>query len=887
LKQALRIALRKNSWFLTAPLFILKLTKLWAIEKNDQFSEPSAMKWFVLALVLGLTSAVFYFLNFSYGNVPPLGKFLNPLAGFWQNDNAQDEVLSDREVPELQDVVEVVWDERRVPHIFARNDHDLYFTQGFLIARDRLWQMEFQTHAAAGRLSEIVGPRALEFDRHRRRIGMGYAAENAIGAMAADPKIKLAAEAYAAGVNAWIRQLTPATLPLEYKILDYQPEPWTILKSALLLKQMALTLTTNCPDRLMTATREALGDSVMRRLFPNYPPLQDPIVPAGTKWDFQPPQRVTQATSLAHRAAQTGRPGYVLLQDQIVPADTNWDFQPPQRVTQAAGLAHRAVQTGSLNYEGSNNWAVSGKKTASGYPILCNDPHLGLTLPSIWYEVQLIAPGVNVYGVTLTGAPGVIIGFNEDIAWGVTNAESDVLDWFEIKFKDASRREYFRAGQWRPATIRIEEIKVRGGTTVRDTVIYAHHGPVPYRKNEKPFDDEIPPGAAMRWAAHDSSRELTAFFKLNRGRNYQDYLDALSYYDCPAQNFVYADAEGNIAIRHNGKFPVRWFEQGKYLGDGSDLAHDWKTFIPKSQLPGMLNPERGFVSSANQNPVDENYPYYLGWNYAAFERGHRINEFLSSRGQFTPQDMMALHQDVVSLRARTMLPRFLELLEEEKLTAEQKQILTELKSWNYEYQAGTKVAMVFNNWWRELLDLIWKDDMKSGEQTLKLPRSDVTMNLILHEPESPYYDNKTTPTKETLADLVLESFQNTHQMQAKKLGPYGEAWAWSRARGTNIAHIARIPGLGRMKLSTPGNFDNVNAITNTHGPSWRMIVALGPELKAWGVYPGGQSGNPGSEFYDNGVDKWVAGEYFELLYLKDAHVANARISGKTLLRGGK
>ncbi|MGH7494551.1 MAG: penicillin acylase family protein [bacterium] len=837
------------------------------------------MKWFALALSLGCNVALFYLLNFSHGTLPPLGKLLNPFAGFWQNDNTQDKTLTDRELPGLQDKVEVVWDDRRVPHVFARNDHDLYFTQGYLVARDRLWQMEFQTHAAAGRLSEIVGPRALELDRHRRRIGMIYAAENALGAMMAHSEIRLAAEAYAAGVNAWIRQLTPATLPLEYKILDYQPEPWTALKSALLLKQMALTLSANCPDRLMTSTRAVLGDSVMRQLYPNYPPLQDPIVPANTKWDFEP--YITQ------KPANDFQPKMARFFDNITP-------EQPSRPRGTGPRASSLAQTGRLSYDdeleffkGSNNWAAAGKKTASGYPILCNDPHLALTLPSIWYEVQLIAPGVNVYGVTLTGAPGVIIGFNEKIAWGVTNAESDVLDWYEIKFKDEARREYFHAGQWRPATTRIEEIKVRDGATVLDTVVFMHHGPVPYRKNEKPFDDEIPPGAAMRWTAHDSSQELMTFYRLNRGQNYQDYLAALSYYDCPAQNFVYADVQGNIAIRHNGKFPVRWFEQGKYIGDGSDPAYDWKAYIPKSHVPGVLNPERGFVSSANQNPVDENYPYYLGWNYAAFERGHRINEFLAGHDKITPQDMMALHQDVVSWRARTILPLLLELLDEEKLSAEQKQILADLRAWNYEYHAGTKAAIVFNNWWRELLDLIWKDDMKNGEQALKLPRSDVTMDLIQNQPASPYYDNKATPARETLSDLVLQSFQNTHQTLAKKFGAYGETWAWRNARGTNISHIARIPGFGRTSLPTPGNFDNVNAITNTHGPSWRMVVALGPEVKAWGVYPGGQSGNPGSEFYDNAVDKWVAGEYFELLFLKEARASGARISGKTLLRDGK
>lgn len=815
------------------------------------------MKWLKPIVFFVIASGLFYALSFPRGSVPPPGKLFNPFAGFWRNNTAGDEILSHRELAALQEDVEIVWDDRRVPHVFARNLHDLYFSQGYLVARDRLWQMEFQTHAAAGRLAEIVGPRALEFDRHRRRLGMVYAAENAAGAMAAHPEIRLAVEAYTAGVNAWIDQLSPATLPLEYKILDYEPEPWTTLKSALLLKQMALTLSGRSQDRLMTATRAALGEEAMKQLFPNYPPLQDPIVPANTEWDFVP--------LITARPPRDFKPGMAQSADDDLP---------------------RQDEAGQI-FAGSNNWAVAGSKTASGYPILCNDPHLALTLPSIWYEIQLHAPGINVYGVTLMGAPGVIIGFNENVAWGVTNAESDALDWYDIKFRDESRNEYFYDGRWRRTSPRLEVIKVRGGATVRDTVIYTHHGPVPYRKGEKPFDEETPPGAALRWAAHDSSHELLTFYRLNRAAGYQDFLDALSYYDCPAQNFVYADRENHIAIRHNGKFPVRWFEQGKYIADGSDPAHEWRAFIPKEQLPAMHNPERGFVSSANQNPVDEKYPYYLGWNYAAFERGRRINEFLAGHDHLTPQDMMALQGDVVSLRAKTVLPRLLELLHEERLSAVQKQIRADLKAWDYGYRADSRAAIVFNTWWRELMDAIWKDDMKKNGLELKIPRSDVTIDLILHQPESAYYDLQSTAMRESLAEVTFMSFQNAHQKLTAQLGEYGEAWAWRRARGTNIEHVARVPGLGRMKLPTSGNFDNVNAITHSHGPSWRMIVALGPEIKAWGIYPGGQSGNPGSDFYEEAVEKWVAGEYFELLFLKNAQAAAARLRGRTLLRGGK
>ncbi len=804
-----------------------------------------------LLLLAAVTLALFYALHFKHGDLPPLGKLFNPFAGFWQNNAASDEILTDQQLPELQETVEIVWDDRRVPHVFAKNARDLYFAQGYLTARDRLWQMEFQTHAAAGRLAEIVGARALEHDRYRRRIGMVYAAENALKAMQVEEESRLVVEAYTEGVNAWMRGLHAKDLPLEYKILDYEPEPWTPIKCALLLKQMAWTLSGYSADRSMSLTRSALGEELMQRLYPQYPPGQDPIIPTATPWSFQP--------SVARKPGQ--------------------EFH--------STLSGATINMERASNEGSNNWAVAGSKTANGYPLLCNDPHLALTLPSIWYEMQLVAPEVNVYGVTLPGTPGVIIGFNQQIAWGVTNAGSDVLDWFEIKFKDENQAEYFYDGAWRSTQQRIEEIKVRDGATARDTVTYTHHGPVAYRKHEKPFNDDTPSGAAMRWVAHEASREMQTFLGLNRARNYEEFVAAISFFDCPAQNFVFADTAGDIAIWHNGKFPLRWHEQGRYINDGRDPAYDWQGWIPRAQVPHVKNPERGFVSSANQNATDLNYPYYLGWDYAAFERGARINEYLAAKSGFTPQDMMNLQNDVVSLFAQKTLPRLLELLPPQHLNAEQTKLYNALKAWNYEYWSNLTAPMIFNTWWRELFELIWSDDMKIGENELKYPRRDVTMNLILSEPQSPFYDLKNTAAKEALSDLTLQSFQSMHRKLTEAHGAFGSSWNWEKARSTDIAHLARMPGLGRMRLPTAGNSDNVNAITRTHGPSWRMIVSLGPEIKAWGIYPGGQSGNPGSRFFDNAVDDWVAGKYYELFYLKMASDIDARIVGKTLLRGGR
>lgn len=806
------------------------------------------MRWLKPLAALGATLALFYLLHFKQGQIPPLGKFLNPFAGFWQNNTTRDEILSDLILPELLDTVQVLWDDRRVPHIFARNNHDLYFAQGYLTAADRLWQMEFQTHAAAGRLSEIVGARALEYDRFRRRIGMVYAAENAMKAMRENPATLLAVEAYTNGVNAWIRGLEAKRLPFEYKILDYQPEPWTVLKSAILLKFMAWRLTSRNHEIIMSRTRATLGDSLTRVLHPDYPPFMEPIIPAGTRWDFSP-----------HAVKKPQHDFKMMLRDS---AQSKEDFSA----------------------QGSNNWAVAGARTASGYPMLCNDPHLTLNLPAIWYEIQLVSPEVNVYGVSLPGAPAVIIGFNQQVAWGVTNSESDVMDWYHLTFKDSTQQQYFYDGAWRATQRRVEEIKIRGGEAVRDTIFYTHHGPVVYRNSEKPYDWDIPSGAALRWVAHDSSNELATFMYLNRARSYDDYLSALSFYASPAQNFVFADSSGNIALWHQGRFPLRWEKQGQYLSDGSDPAYDWQGWVPLAQNPHVKNPARGFVSSANQNPVDTNYPYYLGSNYAIFERGGRINAKLAEMKNIAPEDMIALHNDVMNLHARNVLLALLAQLALENFSPDEARAYEELMKWNYENHASAIAPSIFEYWWQDFMDLVWNDELASAYGAIKRPRRDVTVDLILRQPHARYFDMRDTARRETLRDMAALSLRSALRKLTEKWGPVGPAWEWGRTRGTDILHLANIPGMGRRNLLTSGNYTCVNATTKTTGPSWRMVVAFGPHVKAWGIYPGGQSGNPGSRFYDNFVDDWVAGKTYDIPYLNSPNATDDRIVGKTILR---
>ncbi|MBD2754695.1 penicillin acylase family protein [Spirosoma validum] len=804
-----------------------------------------------------LTCLLVWALNRSWGGIPAFGQLLSPFVGFWQN--AETIIDADEEVTVhgTKSPVTVIIDDQAVPHVFAQNDHDLYFAQGYLTARDRLWQMEFQTHAAAGRVSEIVGDRALELDRFNRHLGMGYGAEQTLKGMQADPTTRDALDAYTAGVNAWIGQLTPAHYPIEYKLLGYAPEPWTPLKCALLLKQMSSTLAGGADDLLMTNILRRYGATVTANLFPDYPTREDPIIPPGTKWEFKPlPIPSAPKDSALSGLIALSAPGF---------------GTPPNRANPEIG---------------SNNWAVGPQKSATGYPILANDPHLTLSLPSIWYQIQLVSPTVNVYGASLPGAPNVIIGFNKDVAWGVTNVGADVLDFYAIRFQDDSRRKYWHDNQWKAVNRRIETIRVKGKPDVIDTVYYTHHGPLVYEAGAKPFRASIPTGYAARWIAHEPSNEMRCFYYLNRAKNFADYRKALAYYVAPAQNFIFADNKKDIAISPNGRFPLKWKDQGKFLLDGTNPATDWHGFIPADQNPIVKNPPRGFVSSANQFSTDPTYPYYINWQFAPYERGRRINQRLAAMQRATTDSLRQLQNDTYNLRAADALPTLLSMLSEKSLNQEQRKVLQSLRQWKRNNDAGEVGPTIFTEWNAQLMKAIWADEFDTGDTLpMRFPSFDRTLTLMQRDSGARWFDNVKTPAREHLPDLLAQSFQSTCDTLIKKHGPVGSNWAWGPHKSTDIRHL--LPGVDAfsvLDLDVGGGNVIVNATNERTGPSWRMVVALGEQPKAFGVYPGGQSGNPGSPYYQNTIETWKKGQLNELLYLQSAQDKHPRVKRRILLK---
>lgn len=760
-------------------------------------------------------------------SLPPLGKFLDPFNGFWQNlEPVGHQGKKQLVIPGLKAPVTIVYDSLLIPHIFAKNNDDLYLAQGYVTAAHRLWQMEFQTHAAAGRVSEIVASDAvLNYDRRQRRLGMVYGAQQSLKSMNEHPAIVQ----YTKGVNHFIQSLDYSSLPFEYKLLNYRPEPWSNLKCGLLLMNVAQTLNMSDKDIEMTNALALYGKEVVDLLYPDDEKVGDPVVSKPGGWDFQPVSLKNIAMALPEELIKIRR------------------------------------QTNPDPTTGSNNWAVAGSKTYTGHPMLAGDPHLQLTLPSIWYALQLNAPGINAMGATLPGVPTVIIGHNDSIAWSITNAQRDLVDWYKITFQDKNRDKYLLDGEWADTRKVIEEIKVRGSSSFYDTVVYTHWGPVTYDNNFH-ADHELN-GYAFRWIAHDPSEEINAYYRLNRAKNHAEFSEALDYFSVPAQNFVFASVSGDIAVRVQGKFPVRRKDEGKFVLDGSKREHGWQAFIPNAHNVADKNPERGFVSSANQYPADSTYPYYItATDYEAY-RNRRINNVLRDADNITYRDMMKLQTDNYNLKAAESLPLFLSYLDTTELDLLQKQAYRVLRSWDYFNHANSAGATYYQAWWDNLMPLLW-DEMRHNSYTLAPPTTFTTIRLLKERPELSFFDIQETEERETAGDVIRKAFVLGVDAIEEWKKNHTTLPVWAEYKNSYISHL--LPPLKALAVpvKTGGNKNIVNAHSQTHGPSWRMVVSLEPSrVKAWAAYPGGQSGNPGSAHYTNILQKWVKGGYFPMLFL--------------------
>ncbi len=798
------------------------------------------------------------------GPLPPLGLLLGPVNGAWAAATHANLPRQARAtIPGLAGPVDVRYDDRGVPHIFATNELDAYRALGYVVARDRLFQMDLQTRAATGRLTEWVGARALSVDRQTRDLGMPWGAERKLAAMDTAGMGYRVMTAFAAGVNAYVGGLTPQQWPVEYKLLGVRPDHWKPINSIDLFLQMSRTLTYLPDEALRIEARAAVGDSAADALFPINSPIQEPIQPDGKN----------APTFNLHPLPPPGRPDTTMR----AVASILRDFAP-----------HGFGEDPEQGHFASNNWAVAPSRSADHHALLANDPHLTLTLPSIWYEAQLVVPGsLDVYGVTIPGAPGIVLGFNRNLAWGFTNTGADVLDFYRETVDDSQHPTRYRVdGVWKPLQQRVEVYRGKHGQVLAtDTLRFTHRGPLMHRFGE---------WVSMRWTALEPSHEIDAFYQAAHDSTTQSFLDDMARgFFVPAQNILVADRSGSIAIRSTGHFPLRpKGTNGLEIFDGSTSASDWRGFWPVDKYPQSFNPAQGYLASANQQPEDPKQEYaYLGDNHA-FEvwRALDINRLLRADSDVTVDAMRRFQTDPMSVRAQLFLPYFIAAAQNMAghEPASAARAATILEHWNAQYTRDNHGAALFEEAMRDLRRFTWDEleDAGGRGRRVVLPGDQIMFDL-LHHPDSPWWDDRSTPNVvETRDMIVVKSLAAAYDTLSARYGPPGpDGWQWDHVAKVNINNLLGLTGFSARGLESEGGIGTLNPAPGygTGGPSWRLVVDLDPAgVKAWDTYPGGQSGNPASPEYENRIPQWLAGKLSPVLFPADSAALPAASTEATL-----
>jgi len=786
-----------------------------------------------LAVVITLTTVS----AIRIGPLPPLGRFLDPSHGVWTvATSATLPRHAEATVPGLSDSVLVVYDDRAVPHIFASSTGDAAAALGYVVARDRLFELDAQTRATEGTLTELVGRQALQFDRSRRKLGLAESARRQDAALDSTSVTARLLEAYASGVNAVIDGLGARDVPFEYHLLAVRPRRWNRLYSLYVVREMGNTLSLSGAERSRADVAERVGWEAARALFPTHSPIVEPIVPSPgetyPRFDTSP---------LPPPAAGGGQRRPVAGSGGLYPplAAFNRPFPP--------GEAERGAV-------GSNNWIVSSTRSATGHALLAGDPHLDLTLPSIWYEAHLVVPAEeDVYGVAVPGAPTIVIGFNRDVAWSVTNGGDDVKDYYREQLNDTLAPTAYRVdGEWRPLARRVEQYRDRSGRVLHtDTLYSTHRGPLLM------WDDGS--DVSMAWTVFAGGRPLDALLGAAEATSIGEWLTAMESFGIVPQNGAVADRHGDIAILSTGAYPRRpvgvW---GDTMLDGTTTMGDWLGELPASAYPQVVDPQQGYLASANQEPVDPRHDSrYLGADWPSPWRAMRINVLLRGDSAVTLDDMQAFQTDPESERAELFVPVLLGAGGAEGAESADSAIAL-LAQWDRRYTKDNTRAVLFELTMSELRTRAW--DELAG---LTLP-GDPQLWRLITDPDSPWWDVlETEDVTERRDDVVRASLAAALQSALERYGdPDGGGWRWERIRHARIDHLLGIASLSARDVPVQGGNGTLNPSSGSgsHGASWRMVVELGDTIVARTIYPGGQSGNPASGRYDDRIGAWSAGQ---------------------------
>ncbi|MBY6275797.1 penicillin acylase family protein [Symbiobacterium thermophilum] len=737
-------------------------------------------------------------------------------------------------LPGLRALVTVYRDEWGVPHIEAQNEHDLYMAQGYVVAQDRLFQMDLTRRAAAGRLAEVIGPSQLETDKFFRALNLRRAAEASVQSYG--PWARELLEAYAAGVNAFIAEAKAQNrLPVEFLLLGYEPEPWSPVDSALIGKIMAYDLGGNFEAEVYRLQlRNQVGPELADQLMPVYP--EDGI---------------TMIRYRGGEGAEEPRPG----------ASAVAGARPPGSSLDLTGLL--ALLRVPDEGRGSNNWVVAGSGTRTGKPLLANDPHLGARTPSIWYEQHLVVPGmINAYGVMFPGAPGIVIGQNERIAWGVTNTNPDVQDLYIERRNPDNPYQFEYMGRWEDALVHRELIGVKGQDPVPFEVVITRHGPIISEVVGDP-DNRPEEALALKWTAHMATPELEAVLLFPKARNWEEFREALRSFHVPTQNFVYADVDGTIAYRTGGLVPIRRSGDGLLPVPGWTDEYEWVGFIPFDQMPEAVNPPEGYIVTANNKVIDDAYPYFLTYSWSQPYRAMRIAEMIEAKlGDLTADDMQAMQVDYANLHARTLLPVLLPAVERAGVTGTAATAVELLKSWDMVDSADQPQPLIFHLWWSELTRMLYEPLMGEELYRRMADKGNVTDMALLAAAEG--RPNGWIEAAGGLDKLAADSLQAAVDRAVALQGSDPGRWSWGRYHRLQPPHPvgAAAAPLGWLLNPTSypigGSGVTVGAMSfgsdgmvRTFAP-WRQVVDLAdPTGNSRSIVTPGQSGHFLSPHYDD------------------------------------
>ncbi len=746
---------------------------------------------------------------------------------------------ADIEIPGLEREVTVYRDSLGVPHVYAHNEHDLYLSTGYLVAQDRLWQMDLLRRVTQGRLSEIFGSDFIETDALLR--ALRYDKKSKMVLDSASSELRLALHAFADGVNLYIENNTD--FPPEFAILGYRPEPWNPVHTLNLIGYMAWDLKAGWSQMVLNDLKGNIDNKLYQELLPD-PETQNSYV----------------------------YPEY--------------DSASSAMISMLQENTNKLSELGLDIFNASNNWAVSGKKSTTGKPVLANDMHLSFGMPGIWYQMhQVIEGSLNVTGLLLPGQPFIIVGHNDSIAWGMTNTYVDNLDFYEEKVNPVDSSSYYFNGKWIDFQVEKTKIATKAGDTVTRILEWTHRGPV--ISDFKNIPDRT---ISMRWVGDEYSNEPQTVYSLNRADNWEEFTSALRTFKAISQNINYADVAGNIGMYTAAGVPVRKRDTGFSILPGDTSLYDWQGMVPFDSLPNMYNPAKEYVSSANNRTAPDDYPYYIGQWYALPHRFNRINELLEAKEKHSLHSFKKIQTDYVSTLVRQVKPRLMQVLNqtsfEDSLT---NRAIAILSSWDGYMGEDLAAPLIFEEFYLTFLEKTLADEMGLklfDKYTQSGSLSKYAFDNIWRTPGSDWFDDVQTPeVKEDFNTIVTQAFRKTINSIAESQGKNTNEWKWGNVHTLTLQHpmgevaaLEKIFKLNRGPFPVPGSYHTVspysysfsNPYQVTHGSSHRHIYSLANWDSSFTVIPTGNSGVPGSEFYGNQTPLFLDHIYHRDYYSREA-----------------